>query len=111
MRKLALNITAVASLTLATAGCKPGSRAPKPVRPVLTAIVEPTSPGSAVAVGTVATPVYDERLASRYSPPHRAPGQVGTGRGRPNTRHSRLTTTELALQTARADVSRKKRDW
>ena len=53
MRKLALTITAVASLTLATAGCKQETATPKPIRPVLTTIVEPKLPGSAVAVGTI----------------------------------------------------------
>ena len=32
MRKLALTITAVASLTLATAGCKQETAAPNPIR-------------------------------------------------------------------------------
>ena len=109
MRKLALNITAVASLTLATAGCKQEAAAPKPVRPVLTAIVEPTLPGSAVAVGTV-EPRYTTNIGFQvFGRLIARPVNVGDLVEEGQTLATLDSTTlELAVQTARADVSRNK---
>ena len=55
MRKLAITITGIFALTLATAGCKQEIGTPEPVRPVLTTVVEPTRPASTIAAGTVET--------------------------------------------------------
>ena len=43
--------------TLAMAGCKQEAKAPEPVRPVLSTILQPAASGSTVAVGTVAVPL------------------------------------------------------
>ena len=109
MRKLALTITAVASLTLVTAGCKQETSAPKPVRPVLTAIVKPTVPGSAMAVGTV-EPRYTTNIGFQvFGRLIARPVNVGDLVEEGQTLaalHS--TTLELAVQSARADLSRSK---
>ncbi len=109
MRKLALTITAVASLTLATAGCKQETAAPKPVRPVLTAIVEPTVPGSAMAVGTV-EPRYTTNIGFQvFGRLIARPVNVGDLVEEGQTLAALDSTTlELAVQSARADLSRSK---
>ena len=109
MRKLALTITAVASLTLATAGCKQETAAPKPVRPVLTTIVEPTVPGSAVAVGTI-EPRYTTNIGFQvFGRLIARPVNVGDLVEEGQTLAALDSTTlELAVQSARADLSRSK---
>lgn len=51
--KRAVIIAHIFASTLVTAGCKQETKAPEPVRPVLSTVIEPTSSGSAVAVGTL----------------------------------------------------------
>jgi RND family efflux transporter MFP subunit len=46
-------ISSILALTLVVSGCKPETKAPEPVRPVLSTVVEPMRSSSAVAVGTV----------------------------------------------------------
>jgi membrane fusion protein, multidrug efflux system len=46
-------ISSILALTLVASGCKPETKAPEPVRPVLSTIVEPMRSSSTVAVGTV----------------------------------------------------------
>jgi len=41
---------------LAMAGCKQEAKAPEPVRPVLSAVLQPAASDSTVAVGTVQSP-------------------------------------------------------
>ena len=55
--------SAIAS-ALAMAGCKQEARAPEPVRPVLSTILQPAAAGSTVAVGTV-QPRYETNLGFR----------------------------------------------
>src|SRR6476660_9701278 len=50
--------------TLAMAGCKQEAKAPEPVRPVLSAILQPAASGSTMAVGTV-QPRYETNLGFR----------------------------------------------
>jgi membrane fusion protein, multidrug efflux system len=107
MRKLALTITAVACLTLTTAGCKQETAAPEPVRPVVTVVVEPTVPGSAVAVGTV-EPRYTTNIGFQvFGRLTARPVNVGD-----LVEEGQIlaaldsTTLELAVQSARADLSR-----
>src|SRR5450432_1676278 len=49
---------------LAIAGCKQEAKAPEPVRPVLSAVLQPTASDSTVAVGTV-QPRYETSLSFR----------------------------------------------
>jgi RND family efflux transporter MFP subunit len=49
---------------LAIAGCKQEAKAPEPIRPVLSTVLEPAASGSAVAVGTV-QPRYESNLGFR----------------------------------------------
>ena len=49
---------------LAMAGCKQEAKAPEPVRPVLSAVLQPATSGSTVAVGTV-QPRYETNLGFR----------------------------------------------
>ena len=46
-------ISSILALTLVASGCKPETKAPEPVRPVLSTVVEPMRSSSTVAVGTV----------------------------------------------------------
>ena len=46
-------ISSILALTLVVSGCKPEAKAPEPVRPVLSTVVEPMRSSSTVAVGTV----------------------------------------------------------
>jgi RND family efflux transporter MFP subunit len=109
MRKLALTFTAVACLTLATAGCNQETAAPEPVRPVLTVVVEPTVPGSAVAVGTV-EPRYTTNIGFQvFGRLIARPVNVGDLVEEGQTLAALDSTTlELAVQSARADLSRSK---
>jgi membrane fusion protein, multidrug efflux system len=109
MRKLALTISVVASLTLAIAGCKQEAAAPEPVRPVLTTIVEPTSPGSAVTVGTI-EPRYTTNIGFQvFGRLIARPVNVGDLVEEGQTLAALDSTTlEFAVQSARADLSRSK---
>ncbi len=109
MRKLAITITGIFALTLATAGCKQETGTPEPVRPVLTTVVEPTPPASTVAAGTV-EPRYTTNIGFRV---------LGRLIARPVNVGDLVeegqilaaidpTTFELAVQSARAELSRNK---
>ena len=109
MRKLPLTLTAIASLTLATAGCNQDAEAPEPVRPVMTMVVEPSSPGSAVAVGTV-EPRYTTNIGFQvFGRLIARPVNVGDLVEEGQTLAALDSTTlVLAVQSARADLSRSK---
>ena len=49
---------------LALAGCKQEAKAPEPVRPVLSTVLQPAAPGSTIAIGTV-QPRYETNLGFR----------------------------------------------
>ncbi len=57
-------ISGILALTLVVSGCKPEAKAPEPVRPVLSTVVEPMRSNSTVAVGTV-EPRYKTDLSFR----------------------------------------------
>jgi len=97
---------AIAS-ALALAGCKQEAKAPEPVRPVLSTVLQPASTDSAVAVGTV-QPRYETNLGFRLL-------------GRLITRPVNVgdliiegqtiaaidpTALELAVRSAKADLSK-----
>ena len=46
-------ISSILALTLLASGCKQETKAPEPVRPVLSTVVEPMQSSSTMAVGTV----------------------------------------------------------
>jgi membrane fusion protein, multidrug efflux system len=107
MRKLATMIGGIFVLTLATAGCKPETGPPEPIRPALTIVVEPTTPGSTVAAGIV-EPRYTTNIGFRV---------LGRLIARPVDIGDLVeegqilaaidpTTLELAVQSARAELSR-----
>jgi hypothetical protein len=75
MRKLAITITGIFALTLATAGCKQETGTPEPVRPVLTTVVEPTLPVSTVTAGSVEPRYTTNNWVPRAGPSHLAPRQ------------------------------------
>jgi membrane fusion protein, multidrug efflux system len=109
MRKLAITITGIFALTLATAGCKQETGTSEPVRPVLTTVVEPTPPASTVAAGTV-EPRYTTNIGFRVlgrliSRPVNVGDLVEEGE---ILAAIDPTTLELAVQSARAELSRNK---
>ena len=109
MRKRAITITGIFALTLATAGCKQETGTPEPVRPVLTTVVEPTLPVSTVAAGTV-EPRYTTNIGFRVlgrliSRPVNVGDLVEEGE---ILAAIDPTTLELAVQSARAELSRNK---
>ena len=109
MRKLAITITGIFALTLATAGCKQETGTPEPVRPVLTTVVEPTLPVSTVTAGSV-EPRYTTNIGFRVlgrliSRPVNVGDLVEEGE---ILAAIDPTTLELAVQSARAEFSQKK---
>ena len=109
MRKLAITITGIFALTLATAGCKQETGTPEPVRPVLTTVVEPTLPASTVTAGSV-EPRYTTNIGFRVlgrliSRPVNVGDLVEEGE---ILAAIDPTTLELAVQSARAELSRNK---
>ena len=53
MKTRLLVIASTIASALAMAGCKQEAKAPEPVRPVLSTVLQPAGSGSMVAVGTV----------------------------------------------------------
>ena len=109
MRKLAITITGIFALTLATAGCKQETGTPEPVRPVLTTVVEPTLPASTVTAGSL-EPRYTTNIGFRVlgrliSRPVNVGDLVEEGE---ILAAIDPTTLELAVQSARAELSRNK---
>src|ERR1700735_14885 len=109
MRKRAITITGIFALTLATAGCKQETGTPEPVRPVLTTVVEPTLPVSTVTAGSV-EPRYTTNIGFRVlgrliSRPVNVGDLVEEGE---ILAAIDPTTLELAVQSARAELSRNK---
>jgi membrane fusion protein, multidrug efflux system len=107
MRKLAITIGGIFVLTLATAGCQPETGPSEPVRPALTIVVEPTPPGSTVAAGTV-EPRYTTNIGFRVLGRLIArPVNIGDLVEEGQTLAAiDPTTLELAVQSARAELSR-----
>src|ERR1700720_948563 len=109
MRKRAITITGIFALTLTTAGCKQETGTPEPVRPVLTTVVEPTLPASTVTAGSL-EPRYTTNIGFRVlgrliSRPVNVGDLVEEGE---ILAAIDPTTLELAVQSARAELSRNK---
>jgi membrane fusion protein, multidrug efflux system len=92
---------------LALAGCQPDAKAPEPVRPVLSMVLEPSRPDGIVAVGVV-EPRYKTNLAFRV---------LGRLTGRPVSVGDVVsegqtvgvidsTALELAARSAKAELSK-----
>ena len=92
---------------LALAGCKQEAKAPEPVRPVLSTVIEPAASGSTVAVGTV-QPRYQTNLGFRVlgrliARPVNVGDLVAEGQ---TIAAIDPTALELAVQSAKADLSK-----
>ena len=106
MRTRALAVGSILASALVLAGCKQ-EKAQEPVRPVLSIVVEPTAPGSTLAVGTV-EPRYQTNLAFRVlgrviTRPVNVGDLVSEGQ---TVAAIDPTALELAVRSARADVSK-----
>ena len=64
MKTRFLVVAGTVASALAMAGCKQEAKAPEPVRPVLSAVLQPASTDSTIAVGTV-QPRYETNLGFR----------------------------------------------
>jgi membrane fusion protein, multidrug efflux system len=64
MKTRFLVVAGTVASALVMAGCKQEAKAPEPVRPVLSAVLQPAASGSTVAVGTV-QPRYETNLGFR----------------------------------------------
>jgi RND family efflux transporter MFP subunit len=92
---------------LAMAGCKQEAKAPEPVRPVLSAVLQPVASDSTVAVGTV-QPRYETNLGFRVlgrliARPVNVGDLVAEGQ---TVAAIDPTALELAVRAARADLSK-----
>ena len=92
---------------LAMAGCKQEVKAPEPVRPVLSTVLQPAASGSTVAVGTV-QPRYETNLGFRVlgrliARPVNVGDLVAEGQ---TIAAIDPTALELAVRSARADLSK-----
>ena len=92
---------------LAMAGCKQEAKAPEPVRPVLSTILQPATSGSTVAVGTV-QPRYETNLGFRVlgrliARPVNVGDLVAEGQ---TVAAIDPTALELAVRSAKADLSK-----
>ena len=95
---------AIAS-ALAMAGCKQEAKAPEPVRPVLSAVLQPATSDSTVAVGTV-QPRYETNLGFRVlgrliARPVNVGDLVAEGQ---TIAATDPTALELAVRSAKADL-------
>ena len=107
MRTQALAIASIIASALVLADCKQEARAPEPVRPVLSTILEPTASDSALAVGTV-QPRYETSLGFRVLGRLIArPVNVGDVVAQGQTIAAiDATALRLAAQSAKADLSK-----
>jgi RND family efflux transporter MFP subunit len=100
-------ISSILALTLVAPGCKPEAKAPEPVRPVLSTVVEPMRSSSAVAVGTV-EPRFKTDLSFRLLGRLTArPVNVGDLVGRGDVVAAiDSTTLEFAVRSAKAELAK-----
>ena len=109
MKTHAAMTASILAVTLVTSGCNQKTEAPEPVRPVLSTVVEPTLPGSTVAVGTV-EPRYTTSIGFRVlgrliARPVNVGDLVEEGQ---ILAAIDSTALELAVQSTRAELSRSK---
>jgi RND family efflux transporter MFP subunit len=107
MRTQALTIVGMFASALVLAACQQEAKAPEPVRPVLSAVLEPTASDSTLAVGTV-QPRYETSLGFRVlgrliARPVNVGDLVAEGQ---TIAAIDATTLGLAVQSAKADLSK-----
>jgi RND family efflux transporter MFP subunit len=107
MRTQALIIAGVFAAPLVLAACKQEAKAPEPVRPVLSAVLQPAISGTTVAVGTV-QPRYETNLGFRVlgrliARPVNVGDLVAEGQ---TIAEIDPTALELAVRSAKADLSK-----
>ncbi|MBV9565632.1 MAG: efflux RND transporter periplasmic adaptor subunit [Bradyrhizobium sp.] len=107
MRTRYFVVASTIASALVVAGCKQEAKAPEPVRPVLSTVIEPAASGSTVAVGTV-QPRYQTNLGFRVlgrliARPVNVGDLVSEGQ---TIAAIDPTALELAVQSARADFSK-----
>ncbi len=109
MKIRATMIAGILAVTLVTSGCNQKTEAPEPVRPVLSTVVEPTPPGSTIATGTVeprfTTNIGFRVLGRLIARPVNVGDLVDEGQ---ILAAIDSTALELAVQSARAELSRNK---
>jgi RND family efflux transporter MFP subunit len=100
-------ISSILALTLVAPGCKPEAKAPEPVRPVLSTVVEPMRSSSAVAVGAV-EPRFKTDLSFRLLGRLIArPVNVGDLVGQGDVVAAiDSTTLEFAVRSAKAELAK-----
>src|SRR6202008_3242133 len=99
--------SATIASALAMAGCKQEAKAPEPVRPVLSAVLQPASSDSTGAVGTV-QPRYETNLGFRVlgrliARPVNVGDLVTEGQ---TIAATDPTALEFAVRSAKADLSK-----
>jgi RND family efflux transporter MFP subunit len=107
MRTRFLVVAGTLAAALAMAGCKQEAKAPEPVRPVLSAVLQPATSTGTLAVGTV-QPRYETNLGFRVLGRMIArPVNVGDLVAEGQTIAAiDPTALELAVRSARADLSK-----
>jgi RND family efflux transporter MFP subunit len=107
MRARYFIVASTIASALAMAGCKQEAKAPEPVRPVLSTIIEPGDSHSTVAVGTV-QPRYETNLGFRVLGRLIArPVNIGDSVAEGQTIAAiDPTALELAVQSAKADLTK-----
>src|ERR1700752_547634 len=107
MKTRFLVVAGTIASALAMAGCKQEAKAPEPVRPVLSAVLQPAATGSTMAVGTV-QPRYEANLGFRVlggliTRPVNVGDLVAEGQ---TIAAIDSTALELAVRSAKADLSK-----
>jgi membrane fusion protein, multidrug efflux system len=107
MRTQALILAGLFAAPLVLAACKPEAKAPEPIRPVLSAVLQPATSGGTVAVGTV-QPRYETNLSFRVlgrlvARPVNIGELVAEGQ---TIAEIDPTALELAVRSAKADLSK-----
>jgi RND family efflux transporter MFP subunit len=105
--KTRLLVAGTFASALAMAGCKQEAKAPDPVRPVLSAVLQPAMTGSTTSVGTI-QPRYETNLGFRVlgrliARPVNVGDLVAEGQ---TIAAVDSTALELAVRTAKADLSK-----
>jgi RND family efflux transporter MFP subunit len=107
MKTRFLVVAGTIASALAMAGCKQEAKAPEPVRPVLSAVLQPAATDSTMAVGTV-QPRYETNLGFRVlgrliTRPVNVGDLVAEGQ---TIAAIDPTALELAVRSAKADLSK-----
>jgi RND family efflux transporter MFP subunit len=107
MRTRFFVVASTIASALAMAGCKQEAKAPEPIRPVLSTVLQPAASGSTVAVGTV-QPRYETNLGFRVlgrliARPINVGDLVAEGQ---TIAATDPTALELAVRSAKADLSK-----